>query len=121
LRILHLTDPHLFADTAGDLRGTVTHSSLRAVLDHYHDSDWRADLIVVTGDLIHDDSRRAYDHFCEILGSIGAPVYCVPGNHDVFDKDYYDHLNARNPFALPDRLPVPEPGRIFFVDVALAF
>jgi outer membrane receptor protein involved in Fe transport len=39
----------------------------------------------------------------------------------VFDKDYYDHLNARNPFALPDRLPVPEPGRILFVDVAVAF
>ena len=40
---------------------------------------------------------------------------------NVFDKDYYDHLNARNPFALPDRLPVPEPGRVLFVDVAVAF
>jgi iron complex outermembrane receptor protein len=40
---------------------------------------------------------------------------------NVFDKYYYDHLNARNPFALPDRLPVPEPGRVFFLDVAMAF
>jgi iron complex outermembrane receptor protein len=40
---------------------------------------------------------------------------------NVFDKYYYDHLNARNPFALPDRLPVPEPGRIFFLDLAVAF
>jgi len=40
---------------------------------------------------------------------------------NVFDKYYYDHLNARNPFALPDRLPVPEPGRVFFMDVSMAF
>jgi iron complex outermembrane receptor protein len=40
---------------------------------------------------------------------------------NIFDKDYYDHLNARNPFALPDRLPVPEPGRVLFVDVAFGF
>jgi Icc protein len=83
LRVLHLTDPHLFADTAGDLRGTVTHSSLCAVLDHYRDSNWRADLIIVTGDLIHDDSPRAYGHFCELLAGLQLPVYCVPGNHDV--------------------------------------
>jgi len=37
----------------------------------------------VTGDLIQDDSAKAYDHFCELLGSLGLPVHCVPGNHDV--------------------------------------
>jgi Icc protein len=80
---LHLTDPHLFADTGGNLRGTVTYSSLSAVLDHYFDSGWRADLIVVTGDLVQDDSPGAYDHFCQLLGAMQLPVYCVPGNHDV--------------------------------------
>jgi len=83
LRILHLTDPHLFADAGGDLRGTVTYLSLSAVLDHYRDGDWRADLAVVTGDLIQDDSAGAYDHFCQLLGTLQLPVYCVPGNHDV--------------------------------------
>ena len=83
MRILHLTDPHLFADAGGDLRGTVTYLSLSAVLDHYRDGDWRADLAVVTGDLIQDDSAGAYDHFCQLLGTLQLPVYCVPGNHDV--------------------------------------
>jgi len=73
----------LFADTGEDLRGTVTYSSLCSVLEHYHDNDWRADLIVVTGDLIHDDSAGAYEHFCQLLAAPQLPVYCVPGNHDI--------------------------------------
>jgi len=53
------------------------------VLDHYRDHDWRADLVVVTGDLIQDDSAAAYEHFCQLLAGLQLPVYCVPGNHDV--------------------------------------
>ncbi|MDH3553981.1 MAG: phosphodiesterase [Gammaproteobacteria bacterium] len=80
---MHLTDPHLFADAQADLRGTVTYSSLCDVLEHYRKSDWSADLAVVTGDLIQDDSAGAYVHFCQLLGTIGLPVHCVPGNHDI--------------------------------------
>jgi Icc protein len=80
---LHLTDPHLFADDAGSLRGTVTQASFNAALAHYRESDWRADIVVVTGDLIQDDSTLAYDKFRQMVGELGLPVYCVPGNHDV--------------------------------------
>ena len=82
LRVLHLTDPHLFADPVGSLRGTVTYASLSAVLAHYRAGGWHADLVVATGDLIQDDSRQAYEHFRKLLGSLDLPVYCVPGNHD---------------------------------------
>lgn len=61
----------------------MTYSSLCSVLDHYRDNDWRADLVVVTGDLIQDDSAAAYEHFCQLLAALQLPVYCVPGNHDV--------------------------------------
>ena len=83
INALHLTDPHLFADRSGELRGTATHASLTAVLDHYQSGDWRADIALVTGDLIHDDSAEAYGHFVDLLGTLGIPVYCLPGNHDV--------------------------------------
>lgn len=83
MRILHLTDTHLFADKTGDLRGTVTYSSLCDVLEHYRSGAWRADLVAVTGDIIQDDSREAYGHFRRQLGSLGLPVHCVPGNHDI--------------------------------------
>jgi Icc protein len=83
LRVLHLTDPHLFAETDGSLRDTVTFASLSAVLSHYRAGKWRADIAVVTGDLVQDDSPAAYEHFRTLLGSLNLPVYCVPGNHDV--------------------------------------
>lgn len=37
----------------------------------------------MTGDLIQDDSRAAYERFCELMKPVGLPIYCVPGNHDV--------------------------------------
>jgi iron complex outermembrane receptor protein len=37
---------------------------------------------------------------------------------NVFDEFYWNHLNARNPFTTQ---PVPEPGRVAFVDVSWAF
>ncbi len=81
--MLHVTDPHLFADSESSLRGTVTHSSLERVLQHIAASGWPADLVAMTGDLIQDDSRQAYDRFCDLMATLDLPVHCVPGNHDV--------------------------------------
>ncbi len=80
---MHLTDPHLFADPDGNLRGANTRETLAAVLDQYNSSTWRADLIVMTGDVVQDDSAAAYQRFRDLLGPLGLPVHCVPGNHDV--------------------------------------
>ncbi len=80
---MHLTDPHLFADLNGELRGTVTAESLQQVLDHYASGDWRADRVLVTGDLIQDDSAEAYDRFREFLLPLNMRIHCVPGNHDI--------------------------------------
>ncbi len=37
----------------------------------------------MTGDLIQDDTREAYERFRDFLVPLGRPVHCVPGNHDV--------------------------------------
>lgn len=83
LKILHVTDPHLFAEAGGALRGTVTNESFEAVLRHVEASGWRADLVVMTGDVVQDDSRGAYERFRDLVAPLGLPVYCVPGNHDI--------------------------------------
>jgi len=80
---LHITDPHLFADPASDLRGTVTQESLQRVLDHVRAADWPADIVAVTGDLIQDDSAAAYEQFCDQFATLGLPIHCIPGNHDI--------------------------------------
>jgi len=83
VRVLHLTDPHLFADPHGALRGAVTYDTLQRVLAHYRESGFRADFVALTGDIVQDDSAEAYVHCRELLASLDLPVLCVPGNHDV--------------------------------------
>ena len=97
MRVLHLTDPHLFADLYGELRGTVTADSLQSVLDHYSIADWRAHRVLVTGDLIHDDSGGAYERFRDLLLPLKLRVHCVPGNHDV--RDLMRPVCERPPFS----------------------
>ena len=82
IKIIHLTDSHLFADKTAALRKIVTYDSLMSVISHINGSDWNADCILATGDLTHDYSRQSYEHFCHLLGSLDTPVLCVPGNHD---------------------------------------
>lgn len=55
------------------------------MLDHYEAGDWRADIAIVTGDTVQDDSAAAYGHFIDLLAPLGIPVHCLPGNHDVRD------------------------------------
>lgn len=97
IRVLHLTDPHLFADPLGELRGTVTAHSLQQVLDHYQSGDWRADRVLITGDLIQDDSAEAYERFRDILSPLNLRMHCVPGNHDV--RDLMQVICRRPPFS----------------------
>jgi len=83
IRVLHFTDPHLFADPSEALRGTVTHSSLRDVVTHITAAGWPADFIAMTGDVIQDRSREAYQRFRDLVEPLELPTICVPGNHDV--------------------------------------
>jgi len=102
--VLHITDPHLFAAADGDLRGTVTDSTLTDVLHHYRESDWSADLCVMTGDVIQDGTSAAYERFCNHLAPLNMPVYCVPGNHD--DRTLMHQALAEPPFYYCDTVEI---------------
>jgi 3',5'-cyclic-AMP phosphodiesterase len=85
MQILQITDPHLYGNASGNLRGVETDSSLRNVLDDAfaHGASPAPDYsaILVTGDLVQDDPS-GYLRFKSILGNLQKPVLCIPGNHD---------------------------------------
>jgi 3',5'-cyclic-AMP phosphodiesterase len=81
IRLLQISDPHLFGRNDGALRGVVTRASLQAVLQHARAHCWDADALLLTGDLVNDDAG-GYTTVCELLGNLGKPVWCLPGNHD---------------------------------------
>ncbi len=82
LRILHITDPHLYAQRDARMRGVNTDETLVATLTHALATAPRPDLVLATGDIVQDETRAGYERFRELLGNLGMPVYCLPGNHD---------------------------------------
>lgn len=82
LRILHLTDPHLHAARDARMRGVCTDATLVRVLERVAAEARGPDLVLATGDLVQDETRQGYERFRELLGGLGVPVHCLPGNHD---------------------------------------
>ena len=81
MQILQFTDPHLYGSASGRLRGVETDSSLHAVLDDAFARVPNYQAVLVTGDLVQDDSS-GYLRFRSIFGNLTKPVLCIPGNHD---------------------------------------
>ena len=82
IKALQITDLHLFAGSDGSLVGLNTEQSLEAVEAAVRAHDLPADLVLATGDLVHDGSLAAYQRSFSHLASFELPVYCLPGNHD---------------------------------------
>ena len=86
LRLLQITDTHLYADPAQCLLGLNTLNTLDQVLDQARQQLGTPDLILATGDLVHDASDAGYKRLRSRLAQIDCPSYCLPGNHDLPSK-----------------------------------
>lgn len=95
LRIVQISDIHMFADKENDLLGVKTHESFTAVVDLLKKDKTQPSLIILSGDLSQDNSPESYKHIAEILKDMKVPVYCIPGNHDDLKimKESYPYEN----------------------------
>jgi Icc protein len=99
IRLLHLSDTHLHAAADSRMRGVVTAETLRDVLARARASDaWPPAGVLVTGDIVQDESRAGYERFRATMMPLGAPIYCLPGNHD--DPALMDQMLDRAPFQV---------------------
>jgi 3',5'-cyclic-AMP phosphodiesterase len=97
--LLHVSDTHLHATADSRMRGVRTYETFVAVLDRAQRSPlWPPAGILVTGDVVQDESRAGYERFRERLEPFGLPVYCIPGNHD--DPKLMDEVLAKPPFQV---------------------
>ena len=97
LRLVQFTDPHLYGSESESLRGVATLPALRAALTQARARVWPPDALLVTGDLVQDDPG-GYAHFRRLLGGLGLPVLCLPGNHD--EPEAMRRELAGKPFVL---------------------
>jgi Icc protein len=82
IRLLQLTDLHLYADPDGRLLGQNTRRTFAAVLALAMSKDWPPDAVVLTGDLVHDERIEGYQFLTQRLAELQVPCHCIPGNHD---------------------------------------
>jgi len=97
LRLIQFTDPHLYGDEAGSLRGVATYPALTRAIAHARARAWPVDGVLVTGDLVQDDAS-GYANFRRAFAELGTPVYCLPGNHD--EPDAMRRELNREPFVI---------------------
>ncbi|SET34453.1 3',5'-cyclic-AMP phosphodiesterase [Thorsellia anophelis] len=82
IKLLQISDMHLFADKKEKLLGVPTYKSFQAVINTIKKNNTIFDLIVCSGDITQDQSIESYQHFINIMGTFNTPVVWLPGNHD---------------------------------------
>jgi len=97
LTLLQISDTHLHATTDSRMRGVNTYDTFKAVLAAARQNErWPVDAMLVSGDVVQDESRAGYERFRTELEPLGVPVLCLPGNHD--DPKLMDEILSRAPF-----------------------
>jgi Icc protein len=97
LRLLQISDTHLHATKASRMRGVNTYDTFRAVLDRaLADECWPADAVLVSGDIVQDESRAGYELFRSEMEQLDVRILCLPGNHD--DPKLMDEILSGEPF-----------------------
>ena len=87
--LLQLSDPHLVADPDGEVFQRLPLPSLRyglsTILHRLRIEGTSPDLLLISGDLCHDESWNGYARLRELLGDLKEqlpPVVLLAGNHD---------------------------------------
>ncbi|HGX94310.1 MAG TPA: 3',5'-cyclic-AMP phosphodiesterase [Candidatus Tenderia sp.] len=80
LNIAQISDSHLYADLDSGLYGLNSHHALREVVALA--AQRQPELLLLTGDLVHDETATGYRHLRRAVAPLNAPGLCIPGNHD---------------------------------------
>jgi Icc protein len=78
--IVQVSDCHVSAKTTQAYRGQNPHKNLQAIMQRVKAR--QPGLLLATGDLSEDGSRRSYQLLKKYLHIPGVPVLALPGNHD---------------------------------------
>jgi 3',5'-cyclic-AMP phosphodiesterase len=82
IRVIQITDTHLFREPAAELLKLNTQESFDCVLELIKKNEIDVDVFLGTGDIAQDASLEAYRRFISSMEQFSAPMYWIPGNHD---------------------------------------
>ncbi len=85
LKFVQFTDTHLYENSTYRMRGVDTGDTFNQVVQQVAASHGEIDFVLLTGDISMDETASSYDRVREIVATISAPKYFLPGNHDCFE------------------------------------
>ncbi len=97
IRIVQITDLHLFQNREGVLARVSTWETFAAVLRQIERHHENFDYLILTGDLAQDEELETYRMLREALGDWLVRCRIIPGNHD-----NRAHLRKVFPELFPD-------------------
>ncbi|MBN8605636.1 MAG: metallophosphoesterase [Caulobacterales bacterium] len=97
--LAQISDTHVRADDAGAAAAQLKKAMAQAAA-------YRADAIVLTGDLVNDELREEYAALARAIADPPAPLFLMPGNHDA-----RGHMRA----LLPGHDYLPQAGNLSYV------
>lgn len=80
MRVVQITDAHLYADTQARSRAGVPWRQFQQVLSAVVAE--KPDIVLFTGDISQDESAASYALAVQMLEQLSCPWYWLPGNHD---------------------------------------
>lgn len=103
--LAQISDTHVRTDDGGVATAQLTRAMAQA-------REYRADAILLTGDLANDERRDEYQALAEVIASPPMPLFLMPGNHDdrmglriAFPRHTYLPLDGDLSYAI-DQFPV---------------
>ena len=82
IRVVQITDTHILPADHRQFKGMDTALTLEQIIAAINTDADRPDLILATGDLVHDPLPAVYERLRGILQQANYPVFCLAGNHD---------------------------------------
>lgn len=103
LRLIQVSDCHISEDPKALYRGLSADRCLAGLLPGMR--RWQPEYILLTGDVTEDGSRAACGRAGALLGTVGAPVLALPGNHDNAEtmRRFFPAGPWRGPFSFETR------------------
>ncbi len=94
IKIIQITDTHIMDDDAPSFNDFDTSASLVQIIKKINKDESDADLILLTGDLVHEATKSSYQKLADHLSILTTPLLSLPGNHD--DPDLMEYVMGAN-------------------------
>lgn len=98
IRIIQISDSHLFESIDTELLGMNTEKSFQAVINliKKENIEKKLSLFVATGDIAQTPSVKTYARFLDTMETFDEPCVWLQGNHDLTDSFLAQQNNAAN-------------------------